>query len=139
MQKKKLLFSAIVVCLIIFGAAAFYLYQKPRSGLANTRPDYVLSAKDLYLAFQKDEKSANEKFVGKVIRITGIVDNVQVTDSVVSILLSSEDAMGGVNCSVAKSNNKEPSLPAKSAAIAIKGRCVGFLMDVNLVDAIIED
>lgn len=138
MQKKKILFAVVVLCLLIAAATAFYWYQKPRTSLTNIKPDYTLSAKDLYNAFQQDENKANQQFLKKVIQVTGTVDNVQVTDSTVSLLLASGNEMGGINCSMTKSKNNEPATPAKGATVNVKGRCVGFLMDVNLVDAIIE-
>lgn len=137
MRKKKLFFSVAILCLIIIAATAFYWYQKPRTSLTNIKPAYTLSSKELYAAFQQDEKKANQQFLEKVIQVTGTVDNVQVTDSTISILLSG-DAMGGVNCSVRKSTGNEETIPAKGAAATVKGRCIGFLMDVNLVDAVIE-
>lgn len=137
MRKKKFVFAGIALCLIVLAATAFYWYQKPRSGLSDIKPAYTLTAQDLYTAFQQDEKKANEKFVEKVIEVNGTVDNVQQTDSTVSVLLSSGNEMGGVNCSMAKNDHKG-NIPAKGSAIKIKGRCVGFLMDVNLVDALIE-
>lgn len=139
MQKKTLLFAGIVLCLVIVVAATgFYFYQQPRSGLENIEPAYTLSAQDLYAAFQQNEQKANQKFLGKVIQVKGIVDNVQVTDSSISFLLSSGIETGGINCSVDKDKNDHRAIPAKGEAIKVKGRCVGFLMDVSLVDAVIN-
>lgn len=138
MQKKKILFAGIILCLLIVAATAFYWYQKPRKSLTDIKPDYTISASDLYKAFQHDEKKANQQFLKKVIEVKGIVDNVQETDSTVSLLLSAGNEMGGVNCSITKSKNNASPMPAKGSAIKVKGRCVGFLMDVNLVDAVIE-
>jgi DNA/RNA endonuclease YhcR with UshA esterase domain len=137
MKKKTFLVAGLAVCLVIL-AAAFYWYQKPRSGLENIDPAYTLSATDLYESFQQNEKKANEQFVGKVIQVKGTVDNVQATDSSISVLLSSGNEIGGINCSMAKAKTKQKAIAAKGAVIQVKGRCVGFLMDVNLVDAIVE-
>ena len=136
MKSRKLFFIGIVLCLVV-AAAAFYWYQKPRASLTNIKPAYTLSAKDLYTAFQQDERKANELYLEKVVQVTGTVDNVQVTDTTISLLLSGE-AMGGINCSVRKTDGGNETVPAKGAAATVKGRCVGFLMDVNLVDAVIE-
>ena len=138
MQKKMLVFAGIVLCLLILAATGFYWYQKPRASLANVRPAYTISAKELYNAFQQNEQKANQQYMGKVIQVKGAVDNVQVTDSTLSILLIAPDEMGGVNCNIAKSKKGQQALPTKGAVIQVKGKCVGFLMDVNLVDAVIE-
>ncbi len=137
MEKKKLFFSAIILSLVI-AATTFYWYQKPRTSLTNVNADYALSANQLYTAFQTDEKKANQQYVEKVLKVTGTVDNVQETDSTVNLLLSG-DGMGGINCSVRKDSHNKETTPAKGATVSVKGRCIGFLMDVNLVDAIIEN
>lgn len=137
MKKKNLFFSVIILCLVIIAATAFYWYQKPRASLTNIKAAYTLSSKELYTAFQQDEKKANQQFLEKVIEVTGFVDDVSKTDSTISLLLTG-DAMGGVNCSVRKSKGSEETMPQKGAAATVKGRCIGFLTDVNLVDAVIE-
>lgn len=136
MRKKTIFFAGIIVCLLIL-AAAFYMYQKPRAGLLNTKPDYTMAAQELYTAFAQNEQKANRQFIEKVILVKGTVDNVQASDSAINIQLSAGDETGGVNCSVSKNNNAAV-LPQKGTVIQVKGRCVGFLMDVNLVDAVIE-
>jgi hypothetical protein len=137
MKKKKLLLLGVVLCVLIIAATAFYWYQKPRTSLTNIKADYSLTAKELYDAFQQDEKKANQQFLEKVIEVTGSVDNVQATDSTISLVLAAGE-MGGINCSVRKKNSDEEMAPAKGTNIKVKGRCIGFLMDVNLTDAIIE-
>ena len=137
MQKKKFVLGGIILCLLIVIAASFYWYQKPRISLSDKKPADTLNAKDLYTAYQQDETKANEQFLGKVVQVKGTVDNVLQTDSTVSLLLSSNNDMGGVNCSMAKNKQNQPTLPVKGAAIEVKGRCIGFLMDVNLADAVI--
>ena len=137
MQKKKLFFAGIVLCLVVAAATAFYLYEKPRTSLNNIKPTFTLGAKELYTAFQQDEQKANQQFLEKVIQVKGTVDNVLVTDSTISLLLSSGNEMGGINCSVKKTNGDQLAPPLKGAVIQVKGRCIGFLMDVNLVDALI--
>jgi len=138
MRKKSIFFAVVVLCVAI-AAIGFYLYQKPRVSLTGVKPAYTLGAADLYKAFQQNEKKANEQFIDKVIQVKGTVENVQPTDSTISLLLSAGDEMGGINCTLAKTNNKEEKIPAKGGFIQVKGRCIGFLMDVNLVDAVIEE
>lgn len=137
MKKRRLFFSGIIVCIAVIATTAFYMYQKPRTSLNNIKPDFTLTAKNLYAAFQKDEKKAGQQFLGKIIQVTGTVDNAEGTDSTITLLLAG-DEMGGVNCSVRKSKEDREAIPTKGATIKVKGKCIGFLMDVNLVDAVIE-
>lgn len=137
MQKKTIFFVGIALCLMVAAAWGYYWYQKPRTSLKNVAPDYTITAGDLYNAFVQNERQANSQYNGKVIAVTGMVQTVQTTDSTTSILLASDDDMGGINCSLAKPAAPQ-TLPEKGQSIQIKGRCTGFLMDVNLVDAVIN-
>jgi DNA/RNA endonuclease YhcR with UshA esterase domain len=138
MQKKKLFFVGIILCIVIVAVTGFYWYQKPRAGLADIKPVLTVSAQSLYKAFQQDEIKANEQYVAKVIQVKGIIDNVQATDSSISLLLVSGDPTGGVNCSIIKDETNANLQLTKGKEIQVKGRCIGYLMDVNLVDAVIE-
>jgi len=137
MQKKKTLFAGILLCLIAGAAWGYYLYQKPRASLTDIKAAYTISASELYNAFEQNEQQANQKYLGKVLAVTGTVDGVQTTDSTASIQLASGNDMGGINCSLAKSANQKNRMPVKGQTIQLKGRCTGYLMDVNLTDVVI--
>ncbi len=136
MNKKYFFIGGIVLlCFIGWG---FYLYNKPHANTANQKADFIISTVDLYTAFQKDETTANKKFLGKVIEVKGSVYAVQTGTKNTNILMDASE-MGGVNCSF---SNEEPhSLQSlkKGNIITVKGRCTGFLMDVNLVDCVLKE
>jgi len=66
------------------------------------------------------------------------VYDVQLSDTAMNILLKDEQSMGGVNCNMFMHPNQNKHPIAKGSSIIIKGKCVGYLMDVNLVDCVIE-
>lgn len=136
-MQKKFFIAAIILYLAVAVAAGFYMYRKPRANVEDIKPAFTLSAAELYSAFKRDEKKANERFLKKVIQVKGAVDNMQVTDSAISLLLQSGDDMGGVNCLVRREKVAKQSPPLNGSVISVKGKCVGFLMDVNIVDAVI--
>jgi hypothetical protein len=136
MQKKWIFFAGIVLLFLAAGWG-YYMYQKPRAGVASVKSAYSLSAEELYQDFVQDEAAATEKYTGKVIEVSGVVSDVQAMDSAMIVLLSAGNEAGGVNCSF--SRNEQKAIPQKGERITVKGRCAGFLMDVNLVDAIQKD
>lgn len=133
MSKKNLFLLAVVVCLIVAGWL-YYLYQKPRSGVKGEDADYTIAAVNLYQAFVANEDSANKKYVDKVIQVEGKVQQVETTQGGANVILASNVPDGGINCTFSSKNE----LPKVGDQVIIKGRCTGFLMDVNLVDAEIE-
>jgi len=135
MKKKLFAFGGILLlCGIGYG---LYLYNKPHSGVENIAPVVTIAAPALYEQYSANEKDGDKKFLDKVVEINGIVSDVQKTDTTINILLKG-NGIGGINCSLSIKDNKT-ALPSVGATVILKGRCTGFLMDVELVDCIIEN
>jgi hypothetical protein len=134
MKKKLLAFTGIVLlCCIAWG---LYLFYKPHSGVENIKPAVTIAATALYQQYNADEKYGDSIFLDKVIEVKGIVSDEQKTDSTLNILIKASD-LGGINCSLSLKDNKNISMPAIGENITLKGKCTGFLMDVELVDCVV--
>ncbi len=136
MRKKLLLFIGILLIFLI--GYSIYLFNKPHSSIANVTPSVSIAAIELYKGYVADEKRGDTKYLNKIIEINGIVNDVQKTDSSLSIFFKA-DEMNGVNCSVSLNDNKKNLLPKKGDTIFLKGICTGFIMDVELNDCVIEN
>lgn len=135
MPKKWIFLTGLLLCLV----TAVWLYRsyyKPRAGVQNVASVYELDAAKLYEDFVTNEAAANARYNGKVLAVTGKIADIQQEDSALLIVLEGTNG-GGVSCSFATPLPKK--LPAIHTTSTIKGRCTGFLMDVNLVDAILID
>jgi hypothetical protein len=124
--------------LLLIAIAGLYLYNKPHTGVSNVDTDLNITAAALLKDFEQDEKLANNKYLNKVIEVTGNVTDIQNVNGSQIILLGSDVAVGGVSCKMSNDKNIKKQLPKKSTTITIKGKCSGYLMDVNLVDCIIK-
>ncbi len=134
MARKYFLIAGIVwLVLVAFG---LYYYNKPRTAASDLETDARIDAVDLYGQYQKDENASNRKFLGKIIEVKGKVTNLQQSGNTTSILLDGGSSSGGINCSI--TNNDSIQLPAKGSTVTVKGKCSGFLMDVNLSDCAVE-
>ena len=135
MRKRIIIFAGIAfLCAALYG---WYLYNKPHSSVQDIPADITITADDLYQHYQQNEASADKKFLDKVIEVNGTVDDIQQTDSTLSIRLDAGAAMGGINCSITFNKTEKQIVPQKKSAVIIKGKCAGFLMDVNLVDCVL--
>ena len=132
MKKKWIFLTGLFVCLLA-AAWLYYNYQKPRAGVAAKEAAYTITATELYNAFATNEAAANEKYNGKIITVNGIVTDVTKSEDALLVILKGSES-GGVSCSF--TNNKH-TIPRTGSEVTIKGRCTGFLMDVNLVDAVL--
>jgi hypothetical protein len=130
---KKIVVS-ILVLLCIGLVYGFYLYNKKTPSLENEKPDYTLTADELYTSFSTDEASAMEKYEGKILQVSGKVLMLTQTDSISNVVLNAEDALfGAVNCSF--STLKETL--QKEENIVVKGQCQGYLTNVILNNCVL--
>lgn len=132
MKGKWFLIAGLILILLAAGWF-YYLYQKPRADVADVKAAHTLTAEKLYHDFVTDEAAADQKYTDKIIEVKGMVSEVQTMDKTAFVLLGAGNENGGINCSMQHDN---VALPEKGKKITIKGKCTGFLMDVNLVDAV---
>jgi hypothetical protein len=138
MQKGKVVFAAAVVCAAISAGVGFYKFNQPRENLAGVAVAYRLSAAELFTAYSLNGPRADSFYLGQVLEISGTVNEVVKTDSSENISLATGDPAGNINCGLfTRKKGQPPPPPPKGARITVKGKCTGFLADVNLVDAII--
>ena len=137
MKVKLAIVAGTVIVLLICAAIGWYVYNKPHTGVAGIEADIIMTAADLYNDFQHDETLANTKYLNKIIEVTGNVSELQNVNGSQIILLSSTGDMGGVSCQLSNDENKKVTIK-KSTTITVKGKCSGYLMDVNLVDCVLK-
>lgn len=136
--KHKHVYILIVIIILCSSIYAWYLFNKPHQGVEKIKPVITTTAANFYHQYSENEGVGDKKFSGKVIELSGIVDDVELSDSSFSVHLAAGNALSGINCSMYFPKKKQIEPPKIGSVILIKGRCAGYLMDVNLVDCIIE-
>ena len=118
---------------VIACGVGYYLYNKPNSSLENKKPDFTLSADQLFSEFDKDENVANKKFNGKVIEVDGKIQSINIEpNGQESVSLATASGMFGVICKV-DSMVPRGVKSEVGQSIKMKGYCTGMLMDVVLI------
>jgi hypothetical protein len=134
---RKIIFFGIGILLLCLAGWGIYKVYKPHSNVAGEEAAAELSARNLYNEFQSAENTANKKWVGKVIEVSGTISSVSDAGNYLSVNLEAT-ADGGVNCSILKKDLNPDDKFNKGDSVTIKGKCTGFLMDVNLVDCVVK-
>lgn len=134
MKKILLVFAGFV---IIGGAIGMYLYNKPHQSMQKMKVSKETSSLEITSAYQKDEANADREFLGKIISITGTVQNIEQNDPI-TIVMKGTDLMSTVRCQL-DHLTEHPGLDnlKSNDAITVKGICTGYLMDVVLERCII--
>lgn len=125
----------IVVGLLLLGiAGAMFLYHKPHQDISQADPDYIMTSPELFAAFETDEASANEKYLDKIIQISGKVASTTTDEEgQMSITLEGDGLMFGVICKLDGLSEPKRKDFSQGEEIRLKGICSGMLMDVVLV------
>jgi len=136
-RKRQIILSATALCLLLAVVWGFYQYSRPHASAQDKQTAFIITADSLYGAFSTNEPVANKTFMNKVLEVKGTVQDLTTSDRKPVLLLQTQ-GIGFVNCLMAVDSTTIFSTIKKNSAITIKGKCSGFLMDVNLVDCVIK-
>jgi hypothetical protein len=131
---KKTLLILFAVLFITAGVTWFYVFHKPKTDYKKTAPDYTVNAEQLYKTYIA--RNGN-KYNGKVLSISGIANNAEYTDSIITVIFVFNEGMfgdEGIRCSFLPEYNNRLKNITFPAQINIKGFCAGY----NETDIIME-
>jgi hypothetical protein len=137
LKTKTILWVGIPLLLLFAFAWAYHLYVKPHQSAAGESADFTIDADSLYQQYQTNEHFADQKYLGKVIEVSGKLSEIQRSGSTEILILSSQAGGGGINCQLFAGTKPDPE-PKSGDSVTVKGRCTGFLMDVNLADCVLR-
>lgn len=129
---KKLLI-AILILAVIGGIVGYKMYNKPHTDIASTKPEITLTATELFNDFDQDEQMANEKYLGKIVEVSGTINQVNKTDGeIVSVSLETGDLLAGMTCLLDEVDNSHRSDFSEGEDVTMRCICTGKLMDIEL-------
>jgi hypothetical protein len=135
-KKRTILWTGILLLALIGAGWGWHLYDMPHRSAAGVSPDLAIAADSLYRQYLTDERTADQRFMGKVLKVSGHLSEIQRNGkSEIWILSTDPAAGGGVNCQLFAGTTIDHE-PKPGDAVTVKGRCTGFLMDVNLTDCV---
>jgi len=131
MIKKIILF--VVLAALCAGGYVYYLWNKPHK-TAEAAQATVVAADALVKDFSADEKKANDKYLNKVIEVSGVISEVDKNqDGGLMVVIQTADPMAGVQCAMRDKNAQA----TKGQTITVKGFCSGSgITGVTLTDCV---
>ena len=134
---KRLAFIGVIILVFIISLTAYYRYNQPRQNVAAQDADVTMNATQLYQQYNEHEPEANKKYLDKIVEVKGKVSEVQNNNGLIVLLINAGNGMGGINCSMKDKSSVTNMQQVKDKEVVVKGKCTGFLMDVNLVDCVL--
>jgi hypothetical protein len=138
-MKKWLKIALIITAIGIVAAILVYKFyiNKPHPDFEKLSPDYQLKAEAFYNEYIKEKVTADVKYNGKIVELSGNISNIESIDTlVVASFVFKQGDFGdeGIRCTMLKKFNEETKKIALGSEVKIKGFCSGF----NDTDVIIE-
>jgi ABC-type lipoprotein release transport system permease subunit len=138
-MKNKIFLLSLIITILISG----YFYVNPFSdssakNLENKVAALSLNANDLVNAFARNETKSNNLYEGKIIEITGSINEITFLNDRNTIILNSNNESFGVICDINPNQKEKINKLKKHQKIRIKGICKGFLKDVILLNCTID-
>lgn len=134
-NKKIILLVSFVLVLLFAGLIVLRIFQ-PVKSLKQAHPDYTLTSNELFKQFNLNEEKANIKYVGKIIRVRGIISEIINNQDQTIILLKTNDNFASISCKLENSEKNAHNLKPEQQ-IVIKGECSGKLIDVMLINCVL--
>ncbi|MCH5719697.1 OB-fold putative lipoprotein [Niabella hibiscisoli] len=131
MNWKKVLVTLFITVLIAAGLALCFYYKKPPD-IRKSAAYYETTASALLADFDKDESTANAKYLDKVIVVEGVISKIDADSSNPTVFLETGNPMASVNCSFYETESAALRSLQAGATVKIKGVCTGRLMDIVL-------
>ncbi|MEO6134778.1 MAG: hypothetical protein ABIP35_06470 [Ginsengibacter sp.] len=108
-------------------------YSRTVANLADVPPQEKLVATELAKAYNENEMTAEKKYAGKIIEVTGVISSIyNEADTIVNVLLNIDDSLPKISCSMESSEIPAIKKYASHQSIIIKGYCTGYLLDVKM-------
>ena len=130
----------ILPLLVIAAGIGLYMYNKPHADLHASEADFKLKAAELLETFSNNETDANAKYLNKIVEVSGVVVEKEVTETGdVIVFLKEPGEMFGVSCAFVPEQQAEAESLQTGEQTTIKGVCTGMLMDVSLSRCVVAN
>ena len=124
---------AAILVIAIFCIYAYNEFMRKPADLSKSDAVETIAASDLYALYSNYEDSANKKYLGKILAITGSVVEIEnQQDTLLTILLGDTLQPGRVSCLIDKKQTEAAKNILLGDVLKLKGICTGYLLDVEL-------
>ena len=140
-QKQRKLLWLFIVPVIMMVVVVIYSVNEYTRGLPGTSRMHAIfhvTADDLVSDFLMEERSATDKYAGKVVSVYGMVNKIQIGRSGYSVYLNASSPTSSVLCQFPEDASTEIKSLKPGMLITVKGICTGYLMDIVLERCVVD-
>lgn len=132
----KVLGGIVIISLIAY----LVVTNLPQANIKSKDAVETISASALYEAYSNNEKQANNKYTGKVVQLSGEIDEIYEDENNAPVIVLRSDSGDLVSViTLEPSEEKKIASYNEGDQITVKALCSGKLMEVTLNKGLIVD
>lgn len=134
-KKKSKAKTVLIVAAALFVMGLIGNLADSGSGAADQKPDAELQSEELLYAYTLNEVSADSKYKGKILRVTGYVSEISkdIADEAY-ITLATGDEFRKVQCFFGDNENQLAEI-SRGQMVTVQGKCDGLMMNILIDNA----
>ena len=127
MKKKRVIIVAIAILILSGGWYGYKEYTRKVPDLNRVKADIEMNSGELIAAFEKNEATANNLYLDKIISINGTIRAIEKDEKgLYTVILGDESSMSSVRCSMNAEYPESIAKLAEQSTVTVKGACTGF-------------
>src|SRR5688500_9427359 len=119
--------TIIILCiLIVIAAAGIYTYSefnRKHPDMADVTSAFSIDAVELVKEFEKDDSSAEKKYLGKIVTVQGTLKEINDAGNSITIVLGDTASMLSVRCAMDTGFSLNTESMLKGSSLTVKGNC----------------
>ncbi len=128
----KIFFIVSLLLIVVAGIITWkWVFKEQDKTVGSSHSDFILPASELVKDFETDENKADDKYLNKIITVSGTIDSETINENEITVILKNRGETAGVSCNFDKTT-VEKNMLKNGKTITVKGVCTGFLMDAVL-------
>ena len=136
----KTVFKVLAGVVLLSLIAYLLVINLPQANIKSKDAVETISAVALYEAYSNNEKRANRKYTGKVIQLSGEIDEIYPDENNAPVVVLRSDSGDLVSVVTLESSQEKKIASYKEGdQITVKALCSGILMEVTLNKGLIID
>lgn len=100
------------------------------------KTEVKVDARALFDEFVQDEQGANEKYLNKIVEVSGEVSTTQASNGSNSVVLRTNDPTYGVRCRLERGPGEDVKNYKVGQSLTLKCVCSGYVQDVEMVQCV---